>query len=195
MQELRTNVQEGLEDVYFGQVAISWARWFIIAAGIILVLWSSPDPYRLVVGIIPVVGLMVVNFYLHGRYLAGRPANRAMIAATSLLDLALITGVVVLWLGQGGLASEFYIMYYPVVLAFAFVMPPRITLAYTLAALGSYAVACIVVDPFLVGDIDQVKTLVMRLITLGSMGALGTYFWRIQRNRRRAGTATPVTES
>ena len=179
MQEVRSAAQEAAEDIFFGQAVISWARWFIIGAGIILALWTAPDAFSLIVGVIVVVGLMALNFYLHGRYLAERPANRVMITTASLIDLALISLVVIL-------RGDYFILYYPVVLAFAFVMPPRVTAAYTAAALGAYAGAYFVGDPSFLGDVADVKTLVMRLITLGAMGALGTYYWRIQRNRRRA---------
>ena len=179
MQEVRSVAQEAAEDVFFGQAVISWARWFIIGAGIILALWQAPDAFSLIIGVMVVVGLMALNFYLHGRYLAERPANRAMITTASLIDLALITLVVIF-------RGEYFILYYPVVLAFAFVMPPKVTAVYTAAVLGAYAGAYFLGDPSFLGDVVAVKTLVMRLITLGATGALGTYYWRIQRNRRRA---------
>ena len=179
MQEVRSAAQEAAEDVFFGQAVISWARWFIIGAGIILALWTVQDALSLIMGVVVVVGLMALNFYLHGRYLAGRPANRVMITTASLIDLALITLVVIL-------RGEYFILYYPVVLAFAFVMPPKVTAVYTAAALAVYAGAYFLGDPFFLGDVAAVKTLVMRLITLGAIGALGTYYWRIQRDRRRA---------
>ena len=210
MQETRSEAQEAAEDVFFGQVVINWARWFIIAAGVVLVLMTADKPTQVVVGILPVVGLMAMNFYLHGRRLAERPANRALISLSSVLDLAAVTAVVLLWPGAAGLRSEFFIMYYPVVLAFAFVMPPRATIAYTLVALAAYAGACFLAEiPYVVVEhsklyllssqpgvaMDAVETLVTRLITLGAMGALGTYYWRVQRNRRRAAAAAEADGS
>ena len=189
MHEVRTAAQEAAEDVFFGQVVMIWARWFLIAAGIILALWTADKEYQVVLAVIPVVGLIAVNFYLHGRYLAERPANPALIAVASLLDIAAVTAVVMIWPGHSGLASPFFIMYYPVVLAFAFVMPPRVTVVFTVATLGAYAGACVIGDiPAFqyLGSVDGVKALLIRLITLAAMGGLGTYYWRIQRNRRRS---------
>ena len=205
MRELRSVKQEASEDIFFGQVVINWARWFIIVAGALLVLWSAGSPAELVIGIIPVVALMALNFYLHGRQLAERPAKPALIALASILDLAVITVVVLFWPDQAhrGLGSPFFIMFYPVVLAFAFVMPRGIAVGYTLAALVAYAGACLLVGVPVVGDtaditytsiIGQtgaVKVLVARLITLGAMGGLGTYYWRIQRDRRRNAKREP----
>ena len=187
MEATISTQHEAAEDVFFGQVVINWARWFIIAAGVVFVLLTADDTTKIVLGVLPLVGLMVMNFYLHGRRLAERPANRALITAASLIDLALITLVVVAWPGANGLQSEFFIMYYPVVLAFAFVMPPKVTIGYTAIAMAVYTGAC-----FLAGasgddfkEVEAYETLVSRLITLGAMGALGTYYWRIQRDRRR----------
>lgn len=190
MESVRSTAQESAEDLFFGQVVINWARWFLIAAGIVLVLWTSEQSDRLVIGITPVVALMAVNFYLHGRYLMERPANPSLIAVTSVIDLVIITTVVLVWPDQRGLASEFFILYYPVVLAYAFVMQPRMAAVYTVAALGAYTAACLVTGT--VVDDDEAKRLIIRLITMASMGGLGTYFWRIQRDRRRTAEADAI---
>ena len=54
--------REQAEDIFFGQLVINWARWFVIAAGVALVMILMTDPDELAVGILPIVGLMVVNF-------------------------------------------------------------------------------------------------------------------------------------
>ena len=150
----------------------------------VLVLLAASSINELVVGIIPVVALMALNFYLHGRHLAQQPVNPGLIALTGLMDIAVITVAIVIWpdADQRGLASPFFVMYYPVVLAFAFVMQPRFTLGHTLATLGAYAGASALAS----GAAFDLETLVARLVTLGAMGGLGTYYWRIQRDRRRS---------
>jgi hypothetical protein len=192
MHRSRSTTQETAEDLYHGQVVISWARWFVIGAAVVLVIWTTTDVDKLVVGILPVIALMAINFYLHGRHLAAKPANRALITLASLLDLAVITVVVLVWPDQQGLRSQFFIMYYPVVLAFAFVMPPRIAAVYTAAALAGYAGACFAADPDVFANTHAVELLVTRLITLGAMGGLGTYYWRVQRGRRHAAMGEPA---
>ena len=85
-------------------------------------------------------------------------------------------------------------MYYPVVLAFAFVMPRMAAVPYTILTLAAYVTACVLADASMSPDVTSmalahtgpVKVLIARLITLGAMGALGTYYWRVQRSRRRA---------
>ena len=137
------------------------------------------------------MALMAVNFYLHGRYLAEQPANPALITLASVLDVAVITVVILFWpeSAQRGLGSPFFIFYYPMLLAFAFVMRPSFTLVYTLVTLGVYAGVCVLFTT--VGAFDA-ETLTARLITLGAMGALGTYYWRIQRRRSDASAGGPA---
>ena len=61
--------------------------------------------------------------------------------------------------------------------------------------LAAYLGTCLVTDPqFLMAgsggtDVGTVKSLLARLITMGSMAGLGAYYWRTQRNRRRAAVA------
>ncbi len=195
MREIRTVAQEAAEDIYFGQLVMIWARWFLIAAGVILALWNVDDSGEAVLAIVPVVGLVGLNFYLHGRYLAQRPANPVLITLASLMDIGVISVVVVAWSGQTGLVSPFFTLYYPVLLAFAFVMPARTTAVYTVATLGAYVGAVLIVQlaPLDTAslDVDGVKSLVVRLITLASMGGLGAYYWRIQRSRRRVTSPAP----
>ena len=38
MSKPRSLAQESAEDIFFGQIAIIWARWFLIAAGAIIAL-------------------------------------------------------------------------------------------------------------------------------------------------------------
>jgi hypothetical protein len=198
-QAINTNAEflrrESAEDVFYGQVVINWARWFVIAAGVILVMTLTSTPAELTVGIIPIVGLMVVNFYLHGRRLAQNPANRGLIAISSMLDLALITTVIAIGPApaEAGLGSQFYVAYFPVIAAFGFVMPRRMTVVYTLVAMIAYAVTTLVVNTQILSGSDvswiDFEALVTRLIGMAAVGGLASFFWRVQRNRRRAATS------
>lgn len=186
MSQIRTKAQETAEDIFFGQVVIIWARWLIIFAAAILILWSATTVGELAGKILTVVALMGINFFLHGRYLVERPANPSLLLVISLLDLVIISTVALLWPAQRGLDSPFFVLYYPMLLAFAFVFPPRITAVYTLLALMIYASAGLLADPGFIFDGEGLETLATRLITLASMSALGAYYWRIQRDRRRS---------
>ena len=191
---LRGAAQEAAEDVFFGQAVIIWARWFVIITGAMMTLWTAATIAEITINTLLIVVLMGMNFFLHGRYLMERPANRALLIGIGLVDLLVISGMVLAWPGQSGEHSDFFVFYYPIVLAFAFVLTPRLTVAYTTLALLAYGAVCLYTG-LGAGAIDP-KLLVMRLITLAAMGGLGTYYWRIQRRRRRAarGPASALDE-
>ena len=180
----RTYDKASAEDIYFGQVVANWARWAIIGAALILVLWTSADTLRLVLGVLPIVGLMVVNFYLHGRCLASQPANGMLVAIASAIDIALITGLILLWPFSSVLGGGLFVLYFPALVAFAFIMRPRISIAFTACVLGIYAFVAIMSHPAIVSSMEMIETLIARLITLAAVGILAAYFWRIQRRRR-----------
>src|SRR3979409_292608 len=99
LREGRTHEQAALEDVFFGQSVILWARWSVILAGAVLVLWTSSTVDQLTRTFPFFLALMAMNFFLHGRYVMGRPLNRAVVVAASVADLVLITAIVVFWPG------------------------------------------------------------------------------------------------
>jgi hypothetical protein len=180
--------REDAEDIYYGQVVTSWARWFNAAAAVILVLWSATTSNELARNILPVIGLVAINFFMHGRTLMERPANQALVLAASLIDVIVITAVVAFW-HDDGLVSPFYVLYYPAVFAFALVMAPRLTAIYAGLAMVAYVAACAVADIRFLDSTADAKLLVMRLITLAATAALGAYYYRVQRQRRRSGLA------
>src|SRR5579864_927115 len=180
-REVRTAQQAEQEDLFFGQSVILWARWSVIVAGIVLVLWTSTDVALLTRTMPFFLVLMAVNFFLHGRYVMGSPLNRLVVTLASAVDLVLITAIVVFWPGTPGLHNQFFVLYFPVVFAFALVFTRKIEAAYTALACLAYAAAC-----FLTGTMQvesDYKVLVMRLIVIAALGFLGNYYFRIQRDR------------
>ncbi len=183
IREARTAKQAEQEDLFFGQSVILWARWSVIVAGIVLVLWTSTNIGLLTQTMPFFLVLMAVNFFLHGRFVMGSPLNRVAVTVASVVDLVLITAIVVLWPGSHGLNNQFFVLYFPVVFAFALVFTRRIEVAYTGLAMLAYTLACVLTGtvPFDLGNAD--KVLVMRLIVIATMGFLGNYYFRIQRDR------------
>jgi hypothetical protein len=195
MRLLTDTARDSAEDIYFGQVVLIWGRWFVILAAAVLALWSSDSTGDLAVRSLLVVALMGVNFFLHGRTLMEKPANSQLLLLSGAIDLAIAGGMVAGW-GTPGLESELYVLYYPLLFAFALVFVPRMTITYAIAALGSYLAVCLLADPGILGNTGDAKELVMRLITMGATAGLGTFYWRIQRARRTAQPAAvfPMAE-
>src|SRR5258708_13598064 len=146
-REVRSAKQAEQEDLFFGQAVILWARWSVIVAGIVIVLWTSnlvalltrTRPFFLV--------LMAVNFFLHGRYVMGRPLNRVVVTAASVLDLVLITAIVVLSPGAHRLKSDFFVLYFPVVFAFALVFTRHLERSHTPLPMVAHAPTSLRTNP------------------------------------------------
>ena len=190
MQKLGSLNQETAEDIFFGQAVIIWARWFLIAAATTFVMTSFDDQGTLIKGTLPIVGLMAMNFYLHGRYLMERPIQRPLLIATSVMDLLIVTLLVAFWPLQEGetrLDNQFFLFYYPLVLAFAFVMPRKIEALYTVAAIAIYSVVIVFSVDMLVQPANpeyseavalqvNICTMLFRMIALGAVGGLANYY-------------------
>jgi hypothetical protein len=181
VREVRSVDQADQEDVFFGQTVLLWARWSVIVAGIVLVLWTSHSIGDLSKTMPFFLALMAVNFFLHGRYVTGNPLNRTVVMVGSVIDLILITAIVRFWPGHQGLDNQFFVLYLPVVFAFALVFTRRVEVVFTGLAMLAYAIACIGTVPLDLGSAD--KVLVMRLVVIATMGFLGNYYFRIQRIR------------
>ena len=188
MQSQRNLAQEAAEDIFFGQLVIIYARWFVIVAMVVLALWSTSSVSQLVGAVFFIVPLMAINFFVHGRYLMEKPANKMLLTLLSAVDLLVITLLILFWPADRGLLSQFYIFYYPFILAFAFVSVARNSIIYTVFALVLYTAACLFVDMPLMFESVWLERLTIRLITMAAMGLLGAYYWRIQRSRMRAET-------
>jgi hypothetical protein len=183
MTTMRTAAQDAAEDLYFGQSVILWARWFVVVGAIIAALWSADTASQLSHRILVGAGLMAINLLLHGRYLVGRPANHVLLAIAGLADLAVMTAIVALW-DNAGLASPYFAFFYPILFAVALVFPPLLATAYGVVGLVLYAGVCLAAGAGIETSGD-LKKLMMRLITMGAAVGLGTFYWRIQRDRRR----------
>ncbi len=181
----RSAEQEAAEDIFFGQLVIIYARWFVIVAMVVLALWSSNSIGQLTIAILFIVPMIAINFFVHGRYLMEKPVNAMLLMLLSVVDVIIITLILLFWQDARGMASQFYIFYYPIILAFAFVFPARNSAIYTVFTVVVYVVVCIVATPSVLVNSPELERLVMRVITMASMGVLGIYYWRIQRSRRR----------
>ena len=183
MEETRSAMREAAEDIYFGQVVLIWARWFVILAAAILAFWGSDSTEKLSARVPVLVILMGINFFLHYRTLMDRPANSRLLIASSLIDITIISVIVATW-EQHGLSSPYFVLFYPVLFAFALVFSPRLTAPFALLTIAAYLVICLITGPSLF-DADNAKVFVERIVTLGAVAGLGAYYWRIQRARRR----------
>jgi hypothetical protein len=190
MESLQAETQEIKEDIFFGQVIIIWARWFVVLGIAAVIFLNVREARDLLLGLIPVLVLMLINFYVHGSYLMERPVGQGLIVITSVVDVVIISVLVLLGPVGQKFGSQLFVFYYPMVLAFAFVMPRQWAIAYTILTLLVYVVVCL----FDIGQIEG-REMFVRLLTLGGVGGLASYYWRIMRRRRRDALGGASTHS
>lgn len=189
-----STVREEVQDVWYGQVVTFVARWALIVAGVVLTLWRAEDTADVTTPISLLLGLVAINFFLHGRYLTGQPMRREIVIASCIADAAIVSALIASssWKAEGGIENPYFIFYYPVILGFALVFPWRVTSVFAVGVLAVYAALVVLDSPRL--SVDDVESLVARLATLGATAVLGSLYWRIQREWRReqAGRRPPA---
>lgn len=176
--------RESAEDLFFGQVAAIWARWFVVLTGVLLTLLRATTGTELAVGITPLVVLTALNFFLHGRYLLEKPANQKLLLAVCALDVATVGVVVLAWGGGSGYASPYFVLAYPVLFAAALVFEPRVRRALIAAVPAGYVLLCLATGSVHTGP--DLKDLVLRALTLAATGGLGAFYWGSVRRSRRS---------
>jgi hypothetical protein len=177
---------EALQDVFYGQIVFIWARWIVIFSTLFLVLRNAQNVADIQIPMIPIGLLIVANFYLHGRFVMRQPANPILLTKATTIDFIFITLVIVLGAGGGtGIDNPFFVLYFPVMLAYSLVFPRRRTLVMAFLLIVVYFLICLLLPPRIsIADGDE-KVLAVRIVMLLVTALLGTMYWRIQRMRRR----------
>jgi hypothetical protein len=95
-------------------------------------------------------------------------------------DLAVVT--VLITTGH----PDFFVLYYPVALAYALVFVRKLTLIFTAVMGIVYTTVSLMLPPGIQFNGDE-ETLAIQLVTLLATALLATMYWRIQRTRRPQG--------
>jgi len=168
------NEDRSLNDLRQGYSVIIAARWMLVAAGLAFVLYRPQSVMELTVGVLSVLGIAVVNFWLHARPLTNRPVEPFWAYCASAADLAVISGLMLL---QSSQPSKTYAFYYPAILAYSLVFPASVSTALSAAVLGFV---------FVTGAHDGLdeRILTVRLLTLAATAFIGWRYRRVEEQRR-----------
>jgi hypothetical protein len=179
--DLRKNLSVSTEDLAAGQVVIVAARWVLIGAGLVFSIWHPSGLNELRVQLLVLFLLGMVNFYLQAQAMTKRATLAEIIYATSVADLAVIS--LLIYAGNG-LSSQLFIFYFPALLALSVAFTTELTVVYTAAAAGLYAVTCLAFlgDEAALGD--DLQVLFIRLLMFAAVAACGNIYWRIESQRR-----------
>ena len=166
-----------------GQMVIIVARFVLIVACLVLILADARSGNAAVnftvtrFEIMVVLLLAVSNFFLVSQVLTKRKTQSMILYGMSLADLAVISVVII---AQGGFRSDTYIFYFPAMLAFALAFP---MLELYLFLGGTISMYCFI-SMITLGSVENLETLLVRLLMLTAIAVCGNHFAQIERNRR-----------
>ncbi len=167
------------EELRYGQIVIVTARWALVLMGLLLLIWRPGDLRGFTIGILVVLALAVVNFFLHVQILRDRPIARRLAYGMSLADLVVISLIVIT--GEGaGFTADTFVFYYPAVLAYSLVFPAPIGLLLTAGLIAVYGLISM---PELINSELNQQILVTRLLVIVAVSYLG-YWYRVVERRR-----------
>lgn len=168
------------DDLAYGQIVIVTFRWILVLAGLLFTIWNPRPLAQLRFGILVILALAVVNFYLHAQLLMRKPSLQQVAYAASAGDIAVITLITMV---QGGFSGTAYIFYYPAVLVFSVAFPPSVTYGFTAGTMALYALISAGTGGL---DGSSQQVLITRLLMLAAVGVCGNIYWRVERDRRTA---------
>ncbi len=164
------------EDLFYGQAVIVWARWILIATGLVLSFWAPTSLSILQIQLAAIIALAFGNFYLHVQLLRGHPAIDRVVYAASAADLAVVTTLVI---AQGGYSSPVFVFYFAAVLGLSVAFPAVLTALYTSAVVVVYGVVCVST-----ADSSDYPAVFTRLLMIASIAVCGALFARSESHRR-----------
>ncbi|MGC1379353.1 MAG: hypothetical protein WA821_24190 [Anaerolineales bacterium] len=165
-----------------GQIVIIVARFVLVLACLFLILMDAKSEKTVSFNvtrfeIMVVLLLAVSNFFLVAQVLTKRKTLDLILYGMSIADLAVITIVVII---QGGFRSEVYTFYFPAMLAFALAFPMLELYVF----LGGTVFLYSFVSLFTLNSVDDIQTLLVRVLMLVAVAVCANHFAQIERNRR-----------
>ena len=164
------------EDLFYGQAVIVWARWILIATGLVLSFWEPQSLGLLQIQLAAIIALAFGNFYLHVQLLRGRPAIDRVVYAASAADLVVVTTLVI---SQNGFSSPVFVFYFAAVLGLSVAFPAVLTAMYTAAVVLVYGVVCLSTV-----DSAEYPAVFTRLLMIAAIAVCGALFARSESHRR-----------
>jgi hypothetical protein len=178
---MNTNKPATINPLAEGQMVIIIARWVLVLTSLFLILADTKSVSFWVIRfeIMVVLLLAVSNFYLVAQVLTKRKTLDLVIYCMSLADLAVISIVVII---QGGFSSNVYTFYFPAMLAFSLAFPMIELYLYLGATVSIYSFICL----FTLHNVDDIQTLLVRVLMLTAIAVCGNHFAELERKRRSA---------
>jgi hypothetical protein len=166
---------KSMDDLLHGHSVIIAARWMLVAIGLTIVLYRPESVTDVTLGVLGVLAIAIVNFWLHTRPLTNRPIEPSWAYLASAVDIGVISG---LTLRHWNVPGSTYAFYYPAVVGYSLVFPSSVS------AMLSSAMLVFVCFTGVMDGLD-IRILVARLLTLGATAFIGWRYRRVEEERLR----------
>ena len=179
------------DELLYGARVSVWVRWLVLIAILI------EANYRVEYGgagqifnTLYVLAMMSANGYVLYLVESKKMAKPAWMLGVSAMDLAAIGFSTAM---SGGLASHYWVIYYPTVALFAAVFTStRLTFVWTTLVALVYTTLCLTVGEGLDFGMQEEKILLYRLLALFTVAAAVNLITRFERVRRREAVAREI---
>lgn len=173
------------DEIKYGESVIVATRWVLIVIGLLFIAWNPSNVGSLRLQILFIFALAFANFFLQAQVLQKKPISDAVILASSVVDLVVITIIV---LAQGGYESNAYLLYIPAILAFSVSFPLGLTIVVTgLWGLFYFALG----NAYLFTEVPseslalETQVLFVRMLVFAGIAFIGWRYRKVEQDRRR----------
>ena len=163
-------------------------RWLLLAATFVVVNYSPGTTTSDFVGLNAILILAtLINADLHWLMWRNRPVALGLPLFASAYDLVGLTGAILL---VDGFDNPNFVLYYPALLAFTLVFPGRLSFSYAAATMLAYGfIGVLTHSAFDADEPSDVKSILLRLLTMIATVIIGNLVVRIDRERRARAVA------
>ena len=162
-----------------------WARWFILAFGLLLWLYRPEDWQETYALYVPAILLFAgLNGYTHYRLATDKAVTRGWILLNATLDVFILSGAVGT---TGGFSHPYlHLLYYPQLAGYAVVLTSfRLTMACATLVAALYLVVSLSVWDGIDTEAAEERTLLARILVMYTVAAIVNIIARFDRARWR----------
>lgn len=174
----------GLEDLRFSLRISVWVRWFLLIAWLLQFNYrpNFAHPAYIPTTLLAVL-VLALNAYVHYRLRTNRAATWRWALLLSTTDVIVVTAGIVI--SSSGFQNTFFVLYYPVIAAFAVVFTSfRLSFAWVVFVASLYAAISLVLEPGVDFGIKEEKVLFTRIVAMFGVVAVVSLIARFEQVRR-----------
>ena len=161
-----------------------WVRWFLLIAWLIQFNYrpNFAHPAYIPTTLLALI-VLALNAYVHYRLRSNRTATWRWALLLSATDVIVVTAGIVI--SSSGFQNTFFVLYYPVLAAFAVVFTPyRLSFSWVTMVAVIYAALSLTLEPGVDFEAKEEKVLFTRIVAMYGVVAVVSLITRFEQIRR-----------